>query len=218
MNLPQETLNTIKSNHPELWRAKAAAGLGDQLIAAAILSQVEQDAKNPPETEALKRIKAAAGIVLVHAGKFRASRTELDRILAEVREQFPELEIEILEEPPGMEGLAMLPTDSGMREVIEKLRVDLQTSTDRTAEVENWLREAQDSARADQEIVVKLTRERAEQDTIIADLTRQRAELDAELKAARELLKQVGACANIKEVRELLKPAEPAQADAAQGG
>lgn len=204
MNLPQDTLNSIKSNHPDLWREKAKAGLSDQLIAAAILSQVEQDLKNPPEAEALQRVKAAAGMVLAHATKFRLSRADLDKIIAEVREQFPELQIEIAEEPSGLDKVPIITAAGSESEVIEGLRINLEALTERNIEVEKWLKEAQDSARADQEIIVKLTRERAEQ--------------DAELKAARELLKQVGECANIKEVRELLKPAEPAQADAAQGG
>lgn len=212
MNLPQETLNSIKSAHPELWREKAAAGLGEQLIAAAILSQVEQDAKNPPEEEALKRVKAAGGIVLVYAGKYRASRAELDKIIAEVHEQFPDLDIEILEEPPGMDNLPVLGVGGGSSEVIEGLRINLEALTERNVELERWLKEAQDAARTDQEVVVNLTRQRAELDTVVSELKRQRAELEAKLQAAQDLLKRVGECGNIKEVRELLKPAEPAAA------
>ena len=131
MNLPQETLNSIKSNHPQLWREKAAAGLNDQLIAAAILSQVEQDLKNPPEAEALKRVKAAAGMVQAHASKFRLSRADLDKIIAEVREQFPELEIVIAEEPPGLNTIPVLGIPGDNSEVIEGLRINVENLTQR---------------------------------------------------------------------------------------
>ncbi|MCF7785566.1 MAG: hypothetical protein K9N47_05555 [Prosthecobacter sp.] len=201
MNLPQETLNSIKSNHPQLWREKAAAGLNDQLIAAAILSQVEQDLKNPPEAEALKRVKAAAGMVQAHASKFRLSRADLDKIIAEVREQFPELEIVIAEEPPGLNTIPVLGIPGDNSEVIEGLRINVENLTQRNIEVENWLKEAQDAAKADQEAVV--------------NLTRQRDALEAELKAAQDLLEgssnasvatlitQLRSASNIKEVREV---------------
>lgn len=95
MNLPQETLNSIKSQYPELWREKAAAGLGDQLIAAAILSQVEQDAKNPPEEEALRRVSSANALVLAAQQRLAMMAGAAQGIYDDVRSQFPTLELDL---------------------------------------------------------------------------------------------------------------------------
>lgn len=107
MQLSQERINEIKASQPELWKEKIASGLSPQIVAAAILSQVEHDAKHPPEAEALRRVKGAASLVQLYAGRLTVSRQELERLLAEVREQFPDIQIEIAEEHPALAGADM---------------------------------------------------------------------------------------------------------------
>jgi hypothetical protein len=200
--ISKEVIDELKKTHAETFAAKMAVLKDEQMVASVILSQIEQDAKNPPEGEALQRVKAAAGMVLAHANKYRLSRAELEKIIAEVHAQFPDLDIEVLEEPPGMESFPVTGVPGGSSEVVEDLRRSLESHARRNVELEKWLKEAQDSARADQEAVVNLTKERDA--------------LEAETKAVRDFIKKVNDCGNIKEVRELLKSMETAKAEETQ--
>lgn len=175
MNIPQDQLNEIKAAHPAIWAAKKAAGLNDQLVASAILNQLAHDAEHPPEAEALRRVKAAAEMVQAQAGRLTTSRQDLERLLAEVRGQFPDIQIEIAEEHPAFAGVD-----------VELLRKQLEEARERS-----------------RELLVKNDGLCAE--VIAAQGAKHKALAD--LQAAQDLLKQAAACSNIKEVRELLKPA-----------
>lgn len=185
MNLPQEKLNEIKAAHPGIWAEKKAAGLNDQLVASAILNQLAHDAEHPPEAEALRRVKAAADIVQAMAGRLITSRQDLERLVAEVREKFPGIRIEIAEEHPALAGAA--PDVEALRKELEEARAcnrDLLVKKDELSAAVIAAQGAKHEALAAAEKHL------------------------ADLKAAQDLLKQAAACASIKEVRELLKPVE----------
>lgn len=103
MNRPQSELDQIRAAHPEKWAQLAAASFKPQRAAEIILTQVAdqaaRDAENPPEKRAALRVKSAQDIVTVHLNRAKLAHDELDKVLAEVRDQFPDLQIELIELP-----------------------------------------------------------------------------------------------------------------------
>lgn len=98
--ITQTEIDQCRAANPDKWAALSSAGFKPQRIVQIIAEQAAEkaarDKENPPEQAALMRVKAAEEIVLKHLDRARLSKSELDRLITEVRAQFPELQIEVL--------------------------------------------------------------------------------------------------------------------------
>lgn len=203
--IPKEKIDELKKNHQEAWAAKRSAGLNEQLAAAAILAQIDHEKENPPEAEALRRVRAAGQIVLVHTGRQQEAQQDLKRVLEEVHAQFPDLDLSEIE-------IVLVTDGAGGDEAMSKLVTELREQI-RMHEQAGDALDARAERDADKiaELMNELRAAKAhEEDMSRAFTAAESVHLD-NLKDAQELLKQAAQCSSIKEVRELLKPADPQQ-------
>ncbi len=206
--ITKETIDELKSKQPAIFAAKMAVLKDEQVVATVMMSQIEHDRNHPPEEAALARLASAQAVVLAHAGRLALSREEFRKLVEEVRAEFPDIEIKIIE----------LPTDSGdagaMLEELRKYQArieELEDAVDEQTKTHVMSMELIDQLNANAAIaaarIVELEKLLESNQAPKDDVER-----NAAIAAFEAKLEAIGKCSSIKEVRELLKPVE-AQAE-----
>lgn len=192
----KETIDELKKSHSEIFAAKMAVLKDEQVVASVILAQIEQDRLNPPENAAKASVRNALQVVITHTERAELAKEELDKVIQSVREKFPEIDL-------GEVDFVLLPSDGeGSAEIIQGLREQLSAGA---LQKEQLLAEMD---RATLSIVDLQTELKAAQSSA-TEAKAAVAGYEASLKGSQDLLKKIGECGSIKDVRELLKSADP---------
>lgn len=165
MNKSQDELNKLRAAHSDKWQQLAGAGFKPQRIAAIIEQHIADDTQrlrdNPPEKQAQAQAAAAAAIVRTHLERATLAKGEFDKLVSELRAQFPEIEFEVITLETS------LPEVARLNEHIEQLRDELKQALEENIKAA----EERDTALA------SLQREQETLNTLMGDFSKKAEEL-----------------------------------------
>lgn len=127
-----ETIAELKISHAEAWQQKRAAGLTEQQTAQVILSQIEIEKANPPETEALKRVHSAREATKAQHQRFRAALASHKRIAEEIAAMFPSIDAGTFQLEPEDDDTDL----TGLNKLLEEHRELVAQQNERIKELE----------------------------------------------------------------------------------
>lgn len=147
----QDELNQLRSQHSTKWQRLADAGLKPQRIAEVINHHLDEEAKRqlerPPLKEAEDKLKAAQAVIATHLQRASLAKAEFEKLLAELRAEFPDLTIQVLEVAADAGELEQLKAASALQAArIEELQADVD------ARAQVILQQAQEIALRDERI------------------------------------------------------------------